>query len=58
MTQQSSTPFLISFVLLHFTGWFSLSHAENQPNLRKAMSLHPVQKSIDYEIPDRAILAQ
>ena len=58
MTQQASTPFLISFVLLHFTGWFSLSHAENQPNLRKAMSLHPVQKSIDYEIPDRAILAQ
>ena len=58
MTQQASTSFLISFVLLHFTGWFSLSHAENQPNLRKAMSLHPVQKSIDYEIPDRAILAQ
>ena len=58
MTQHAGTSFLISFVLLSFSGWTSLVHAENQPNLRKAMSLHPVQKSVDYEIPDRTILAQ
>ena len=58
MTQQAATSFLISFVLLSFSGWTSLVHAETQPNLRKAMSLHPVQKSVDYEIPERTILTQ